>query len=119
MKWQDGLQSYTQISGEAGKEGAKAKLEYKMGVREMVMIETITKRNLPEEFHGTYETNDVLNIQENYFTKVDEKQTLWVTKSEFRFKGVKKLVFALMKSAFKKESLKFMKAFKKFAESES
>ena len=53
-KWQDGLQSFTPISGEVGKEGAKSKLEYKMGKREVEMIETITKRNLPEEFHGTY-----------------------------------------------------------------
>jgi hypothetical protein len=118
-KWQDGLQSFTPISGEVGKEGAKSKLEYKMGKREVEMIETITKRNLPEEFHGTYEANGVLNIQENYFTEVTPDKTLWTTKSEFRFQGLKKYFLSLMKSAFKQQTLKFMKAFKKFAEAET
>ena len=63
--WMEGLQSFETISGTPGQEGAKAKMHFKMGKREIEMIETITKRNLPEEFTGTYEAKGVFNIAKN------------------------------------------------------
>jgi len=53
-KWQPQLESFEHVSGESGKPGAKSKLKYKMGKREVEMIETITVNNLPDEFSGTY-----------------------------------------------------------------
>ena len=44
-KWQPELQSFEHISGEPGEPGAKSRLKYKMGKREVEMIETITARN--------------------------------------------------------------------------
>lgn len=118
-QWQAGLQTVNHLSGEAGKEGAKTKLFYQRDDQELEMIETITKRNIPEEYHAVYETNGLVNIQENYFTSIDDNQTAWTSVSTFKFKGVKKVIFNLMKSAFKEQSLKYMVAFKKFAESAS
>jgi hypothetical protein len=60
-EWMEGLQSFETISGTPGHEGSKAKFIYKMGKREIEMIETITKRNLPKEFTGTYEAKGVFN----------------------------------------------------------
>ena len=54
-KWMEGLQSTEQLEGTPGQVGAKMKLSFKMGKREIDMVETITHRNLPEEFFGTYE----------------------------------------------------------------
>ena len=34
--WQRGLQSYRQLSGEPGKEGAQMELEYQMGKRHLL-----------------------------------------------------------------------------------
>src|SRR6187399_1715775 len=66
-KWMNGLQSFEPLSGTPGQPGAKSKLKFKMGNREIEMIETITVRNLPAEFSGTYETKGVVNIVRNYF----------------------------------------------------
>lgn len=65
-KWMQGLQSFEHISGTPGQPGAKSRLKFKMGKREIEMIETVTKRNLPQEFSGTYEANGVYNIVTNY-----------------------------------------------------
>ena len=66
-KWQPGFVSFEHLHGKPGEEGASAKLKYKMGKREVEMIETITKRNLPDEFNGTYEAKGVFNIIRNRF----------------------------------------------------
>jgi hypothetical protein len=117
-KWQPGFVSMEHLEGEPGKTGAKSKLLYKMGKREIEMIETITHSHLPEEFHGTYDAKGVHNKIWNYFTEKDEETTIWKSVNEFQFQGFMKLMGWLMPSAFKKQSLKYMKDFKAFAESE-
>ena len=77
--WQRGLLDYEQISGTPGKEGAKMKLDYKMGKREMSMVETIIKNQFPSEFHATYDTKGVHNMQRNYFEEVGENKTKWIS----------------------------------------
>jgi carbon monoxide dehydrogenase subunit G len=115
--WQSGLIAYHQLSGKPGMEGAKMELHYKMGKREMVLVETIIKRNLPEEFHATYDAKGVHNIQKNYFEEIDGETTLWISDSEFEFSGLAmKLMAFLMPGAFKKQSRKYAEDFKAFAE---
>ena len=82
--WQKGFISFEHIAGEQGKPGAESKLKYKMGKREIEMIETITFRDLPDEFHGNYQTKGVTNIQKNYFHEEGDK-TKWVSEAEFKF----------------------------------
>lgn len=118
-KWQSELQSFEHKSGKKGEVGAQSELHYKMGKRDVQMIETITKNNLPEEFHGTYDAGNVFNIQRNFFQEINENQTKWISESEFQFKGIGKLIFPLMKGSFKKQSYKFLESFKKFAEGEA
>jgi carbon monoxide dehydrogenase subunit G len=115
-KWMEGLQSFEHLSGTPGQPGAKSKLTFKMGKREMEMIETITKRNLPEEFSGTYEMSGVFNTVTNRFIKVSGSKTKYISETEFQFKGFMKLMAILMPGVFKKQSFKFMQAFKNFAE---
>lgn len=118
-KWMPGLQSYEHISGEPGQEGAKAKLKFKMGNRDIEMIETVTLRDLPHEFSGTYETKGVYNPQRNLFTAIDAKTTKYESISEFQFKGFgMKLLGLLMPNAFKKQSQVYLDKFKEFVESE-
>jgi len=117
-KWQEGFVSFEPISGEPGEEGATAKLKYKMGKREVEMIETITKRNLPEEFNGTYEAKNVYNVVNNVFVDQGENTT-WISDNEFQFSGYMKLIAFFMPGAFKKQSMKSMKDFKIFAEKEA
>ncbi len=114
--WQPGLESFEHLSGEPGMPGAKSRLKYNMGNRKVEMIETIVKRNLPEEFSGTYEAKGVHNAISNKFIPVSANKTKWVTETEFKFSGFMKLMGWLMPGAFKKQSQKFLEQFKAFAE---
>ena len=116
-KWMEGLQSFEPISGNPGQDGAKSKLRFKMGKREIEMIETILVRNLPHEFSCTYEAKDVFNIVKNRFKKISDIKTRYITENQFQFKGFMKIIGLLMPGAFKKQSYKYLEAFKKFAES--
>lgn len=115
-KWQPGLISFDHLSGDPGREGAKSRLKYKMGKREVEMIETIIRRNFPDEFSGTYEARGVWNKQVNSFEVIDEHSTRWTSVSEFRCSGFMKIMCWLMPGAFKKQTLKLMNHFKEFAE---
>jgi hypothetical protein len=116
--WMEGLQSFEPISGAAGQVGAKAKLKFKMGSREIEMIETITVRNLPHEFSGTYEAKGVYNIVKNKFVSLSPDKTKYISEQEFHFKGFMKIIGFLMPGAFKKQSIKYLTDFKNFAESQ-
>ena len=116
-KWQKGFLSIEHLSGEPGQEGAKSKLEFAFGKRKMVMIETIAKRSLPDEFNGTYEAPGVFNWVNNRFIELGPERTKWISENEFRFTTLfMKAMGLLMKSAFPKQSLAFMNDFKAFAE---
>jgi uncharacterized membrane protein len=106
VKWMQGLQSFELISGVAGQPGAKSRLVFKSGKRELEMIETILTRNLPEEFSGTYETRGVLNNVTNRFVKLSEAKTKYIAEHEFQFSGFMKIIGFLMPSAMKKQSVK-------------
>ena len=115
-EWQKGLVSFEHMSGEPGQEGAKSKILYKMGKREVEMIETITHRNLPDEFFGTYETKGVWNRIENRFMEAGPNKTKWVFTSEFQCSGFLKIMAFFMPGMFKKQSKEFMEDFKTYAE---
>lgn len=119
FKWQPDLISFEHISGDKGEVGARSKLRYKMGKREIEMIETITVKNLPLEFSGTYEAKGVWNEVKNYFDEIDDQTTRWRSESYFRFNGFMRIIAFLMPGSFKKQSQKYLDQFKAFAEEEA
>lgn len=115
--WQRGLVSIEHISGEPGMVGAKMRMNYSIDKRKMEIVETITHRNFPYEFHGIYSANGIDNIQENYFEEISEGNTKWTSISEFLPLNFKmRAMLWLMPNAFKKQSMRYMTDFKKFAE---
>jgi hypothetical protein len=116
-KWLSGLQTFEPISGTPGQPGAKSRLVYLMGKRTFEMIETVTARNLPHEFSGTYDAKGVHNVVTNHFHD-EGNSTRWVLDTEFSFNGFMNLMATLIPGIFKKESMKHMMNFKKFAESQ-
>ena len=115
--WQRGLVSAEHISGDLGQLGAKMKLNYKFGKRKMQIIETITKRNFPNEFHANYTTKSMHNVQQNYFEKTSEGVTKWTSKSEYvPLNFSMRLMLFFMPRTFKNQSQKYMQDFKNFAE---
>ena len=115
--WQRGLMAAEHLSGTPGEIGAKMQLKYKFGKREMQLVETITKRNFPEEFHAIYETKGMHNVQENFFEATSDGKTKWISNCEFTPSGfMMRMMTTLMPRAFKKQSKKYMEDFKNFAE---
>ena len=115
-KWMKGLQKIEPFSGIQGEVGAKMKLTFQMGKRSMEMIETITVKDLPNEFSGTYDAQGVHNIVKNYFKVIDNYRTLYYTEQEFQFKGFMKIIGLLFPGAFKRQSMKYLEDFKEFVE---
>lgn len=116
--WMEGLESFEHLSGEPGQVGAKSRLKFKMGKRNIEMIETITVRDLPDEFTGTYDAEGVFNIVKNRFEAINPTRTRYISEQEFQFTGFMKIFGWLMPGAFRKQSMKYLEAFKTFAESQ-
>jgi hypothetical protein len=115
--WQRGLLSFRQLSGKPGTEGAQMELEYRMGKRHLLLVETVLKWNLPDEFLMTYDAKGVHNIQKNYFEALGERQCKWVSQTDFQFSSFPmKLMAWLMPGAFRKQSMAYLRDFKNFAE---
>ncbi len=115
-EWQPGFVSLEHISGEPSQVGSKSKLTYDMGKRQVVMIETITKRDLPIRFDLTFEADNVNNIQSNRFEEIDENTTKWISENEFILSGYMKIFGLFGKGMFKKQSQIYLDKFKEFAE---
>lgn len=114
--WQRGFISFKLLGEKRGEVGVRSKLKYKIGKREITMIETVTKRVFPKKLHVTYEADGVFNTQKSYFEEEPDKSTLWITDNEFRFTGYMKVIGFLMAGSFKKQTQQYMEDFKAFAE---
>ncbi|MDT0559444.1 SRPBCC family protein [Ichthyenterobacterium sp. W332] len=115
--WQQGLVGVEHVSGTPGEFGARMKMQYKFGKRHMTLEETITKSNFPDEFHATYNTKGMHNIQKNFFTETSQGHTTWKSENEFLPTNfMMRVMTFLMPRAFKKQSTKYMNDFKNFAE---
>lgn len=114
-KWQEGLKSDEHLEGEPGQPGAKMKLVYDQNGRSMELTETITVRNLPEEFSAVYEAPNMWNLNKNFLYDEGDK-TRWVTDTEFKASGFMKVFVFFLPGMFKRQTLKTMNDFKAFAE---
>jgi hypothetical protein len=114
--WQEGLISFEGLTGTPGEPGATSRLVYKQGRGTMEMIETVTRRDLPEAFDGTYDAKGVHNLCRNEFHDLDGTATGWVAHNVFEFTGFMRIVALIFGPMFKKQNLKTMTAFKEFAE---
>lgn len=119
-KWRDGFVSFEALSGNPGDEGSKTKLVNKIGGGETEMTETVEVKNLPEEMTCTYEAPGnwfgAWNRVTIRFRELEPNKTHWEFDSEFRCKGILKVMAWLMPGMFKKASFKEMENFKAFAE---
>ena len=115
--WQTGLQSFEHLSGEPGEVGSQSLLVFQNGKHRIELTETITDRNLPDEFNGTYEWAGGMNTLVNRFIEVDESTTRWESTCEYEFRTLgMKLLGLLMPGMFHKQNMSFLKNFKAFCE---
>ena len=116
-EWMDGLEEFEHLEGTPGEVGAKSRLFFKIGKREINMIETITEKALPDRFSSDYEADGVFNKNEITFESVGADQTRMTINTDFQFKSLPMKIMAfLMPSMFKKQTRKNLKDFKTYAE---
>ncbi|SHI23034.1 SRPBCC family protein [Ferrimonas marina] len=117
-RWQPDLLSFEPLQGVPGQPGSTCRLLYRMGKREVEMVETVLVRDLPEQFSARYQAKGVDNRCDNRFDS-EGARTRWRMESEFQFRGWLKLMGWLMPGVFRKQTLQMMNQFKNFAESSS
>ncbi len=117
MQWQDGLQSFEHFEGEFGAVGSRSRIRYKMGKREIEMIETLEEHAMPDRMVAVYETKGVWNRNVNTFTDLGEA-TRWDMDCDFRCSGFLKVMAFVAPGMFRKQTEKMMQDFKRFAEAE-
>ena len=117
FKWMPTLTDFKPISGTPGDVGAVAELTHKMGKRTVTMRETVTKKELPELYCGTYTAKGCVNHVENVLLEVGPSKTKWIVRTEFICTGLMWLMVKVMPGGFKKQTRLYMKSFKEFAES--
>jgi hypothetical protein len=115
-KWQTEFVSLEVLEGEPGTVGSKSKLVYVNKGKTSEIIETIIKKELPNEFNFIYEAKGVKNWANNRF--IDKgNQTIWIAEHEFKFSGFMMLL-SPFKSMFINQTTVDMNSFKLYAEKE-
>jgi hypothetical protein len=119
-KWRDGFISAEPLRGHPGAEGSQTTLVNRVGGRDTVMIETVERKHLPDEMSCIYEAPGfwlgAWNRVTNRFLPLDSGRSEWQFDSEFRCKGVLKVMSALMPNMFRDATLEEMNKFKAFVE---
>lgn len=115
-QWQPELREIVHLSGEPGEEGARSKLVYQMGKRQIEMEETILSNDLPDGMHLLFTTKGVKNEQSHHFSAISDGQTKWESHNIFHFSGFMAVAAFFMKGAFKKQTAKYLRRFREFAE---
>ena len=115
FKHQD-LISIEPISGPPGEVGSKARLQFK----QFDLIETITVKDMPREFSGSYEAAGICsNTMQNRFTPLGENRTRYEAEVDYQFTGkMVKLMAFLMPWMFKRQVQQYLERFKALAERE-
>lgn len=118
-KWQDGFLKIEHLEGEPGTSGAKSKLYYRQGKRDMELFETIIENNLPDENSAQYEHTHMTNIMTTRFIPIEENLTRYEVEIEYtKFNGLMpKLLAKMFPGMFVKQSQKWVNQFKDFVAS--
>ncbi|MFT5523423.1 MAG: hypothetical protein ACI9G1_005640 [Pirellulaceae bacterium] len=117
-KWQAGLLSFEHLSGETGQVAAQSKMSFLSNGNRIELTETITKRNLPDEFDGTYEWDGGKNTLQNRFIAIAPEKTKWESTCGYEFKTLfMKLMGFFCAGKFREQNVIFMQNFKKFCAS--
>lgn len=115
-EWMEGLHTIEPVSGEPGKKGSTSYVHFLHKGKEMKMLETILEENLPNQIKFSYTSDFGYNEVELLFEEISDNVTKQTTNNYFQLKGFMKIMGFLMAGLFKKQSMKYMDGFKKFAE---
>lgn len=114
--WMEGLQKVERVSGEPGEVGAISNLHYKFNKKEMVLRETILESNPPHQMKFLFESSMGSNEVEIVFEELSENEVKQTNHTTMHLKGIMKILGFLFVGMFKKQSMKYMVAFKEYVE---
>ncbi len=114
--WMEGFQKMEHVSGDPGQVGAQTNFYFIHRNKEMKILETILEQNLPNQIKFSYQSSMGYNEVEMIFKEIDATSVSQTNNSYFEFNGIMKYLGFLTKGMFKKQSMKYMTAFKKYAE---
>ncbi len=115
-EWMDGFIRIEPLEGTPGEPGSTTRFVFKSGSRTMEMTETILSVDAPHSVTVRFNANGVDNVVTTRLERISDDVTRCHNDQEFRFRGIMALVSRLMPGAFRKQSLKYLEAFKAFAE---
>lgn len=115
-RWQQGLLRAEPLEGTPGEPGARTRLVFRMGRRDMDMIETLAARDGNARLDLDYAAPGMTNRNASLFHDEDGG-TLWEMTCEFIPETLMlKLMTRLAPGMFRRQTVKNMRAFKEFAE---
>lgn len=85
----------------------------------MVISETILEQHLPHQMKFAYDSNMGRNVVEIRFKELSKNEVEQTSHTIMELKGAMKVIGFLFKGMFKKQSLKYMNAFKAYVEKQS
>ncbi|MFT4523678.1 MAG: hypothetical protein ACI8ZN_002633 [Bacteroidia bacterium] len=112
----DGLQTIEHISGTPGEVGAKSDFTNLHKNKEIKISETILEQDMPNQIKFGYQSKMGYNEVEMKFEKNDNNSVKQINNSYFELKGLMKIMGFLFQGMFKKQSMTYMDAFKKYVE---
>lgn len=115
-EWMEGFTGIDQLGGEAFNEGSTARWRFKSGEKVMEMIETVLVSDLPRKYSVQYEAKGVYNVVTTRFEPLDEQKSRLISENLFKFSGFMRIIGLVMPKAFRRQSNKYLTAFKDFAE---
>ena len=117
-EYQDGFIRKELISGQEGQEGARSRMYYKYGSREMELTETITRSELPDAFEAFYHHKHMDNTMHCKFVPVDDETTRYEYAFEYTRINwfIPRLMAILFPGMYRKQGEKWMRQFKEYVE---
>ncbi|HZW62936.1 MAG TPA: SRPBCC family protein [Flavobacteriaceae bacterium] len=114
--WMEGLNRTEPVSGTPGKVGAVTDFYFLHKNKEMKITETILEENLPEQIKFSYQSPMGSNEVEMRFEELSNNSVKQTNNTSFELQGAMRVMGFFIKGMFKKQSLKYMNAFKQYVE---
>ncbi len=119
FEWMEGLKKVTPLTRIQGEIGSRMEMYFEIGKRKMHIIETILDKKLPQHMICKYNSFGMESTVSIHFEAIETVKTKYSTISNYKFKGLFKLMSIFSSKVFKNQSYKYLADFKEFVENKA